>query len=138
VARDTVDREGIVREPCARKVEIGKQKQDKQCQSCRRNSGSEESSGERGGGGEALAINVGVRGVAAWVRLCVQEIAIGGGVLMLKPLLAQPPPFRSSYILLFSLLTSSHSSPNSNSNLHLCSSSGFSSNSNSGFTFGRR
>jgi len=133
-----VVREAMVREPWARKVEIGKQKQDKRCRSCSRSSGSEESGGERGGGGDALAIDVGVRGVAARVRLCVQEIAIGGGVLMLKPLLAQPLPFRSSYILLSSLLTSSHSSPNSNSNLRLCSSSGFSSNSNSGFTFGRR
>jgi hypothetical protein len=38
-------------------------------------------------------------------------VRVGG--LMLKPLLAQPLPFRSSYILLPSLLTSSHSSPNS-------------------------
>ncbi|KAF8252028.1 hypothetical protein K440DRAFT_609852, partial [Wilcoxina mikolae CBS 423.85] len=53
-------------------------------------------------------------------------VRVGG--LMLKPLLAQPLPLRSSYILLSSLQTSSHSSSNPNSNL--------SSNSNSRFTFG--
>jgi hypothetical protein len=31
VARNTVDREAMVREPWARIVEIGKQKQDKRC-----------------------------------------------------------------------------------------------------------
>ncbi|KAF8249492.1 hypothetical protein K440DRAFT_620858 [Wilcoxina mikolae CBS 423.85] len=55
-------------------------------------------------------------------------VRVGG--LILKPLLAQPLPLRSSYILLSSLQTSSHSSSNPNSNL--------SSNSNSRFTFGRR
>ncbi|KAF8248824.1 hypothetical protein K440DRAFT_623898 [Wilcoxina mikolae CBS 423.85] len=56
-------------------------------------------------------------------------VRVGG--LMLKPLLAQPLPLRSSsYILLSSLQTSSRSSSNPNSNL--------SSNSNSRFTFGRR
>ncbi|KAF8243162.1 hypothetical protein K440DRAFT_614041 [Wilcoxina mikolae CBS 423.85] len=63
-------------------------------------------------------------------------VRVGG--LMLKPLLAQPLPLRSSYILLSSLQTSSHSSSNPNSNLSSSSSSGFSSNSNSRFTFGRR
>ncbi|KAF8247133.1 hypothetical protein K440DRAFT_629861 [Wilcoxina mikolae CBS 423.85] len=42
-------------------------------------------------------------------------VRVGG--LMLKPLLSQPLPLRSSYILLSSLQTSSRSSSNPNSNL---------------------
>ncbi|KAF8241508.1 hypothetical protein K440DRAFT_624821, partial [Wilcoxina mikolae CBS 423.85] len=60
------------------------------------------------------------------------------GGLMLKPLLAQPLPLCSSYILLSLLQISSRSSSNLNSNLSSSLSSGFSSNSNSRFTFGRR
>ena len=55
-------------------------------------------------------------------------LRVGG--LMLKALLAQPLPLRPSSIPLSSLLTSSRSASNPNSNL--------SSNSNSGFIFGRR